>query len=90
LENKVLFRQPLSGCASILTGLSFIKKVSESLSPGDSAIFIYIREDTPDDVLESMKEYKGKIHYTSLPAEAEEQLRSVMAGLDGKPVDLSE
>jgi uncharacterized membrane protein len=65
----------------------FVKEVSEQLSPGSSAIFIIVREDTPDDALETMKQYKGKLYYTSLPTEAEAQLRQAMSGLGDESLD---
>lgn len=65
----------------------FVKDVSEQLSPGSSAIFVIVREDTPDDALETMKQYKGKLYYTSLPTEAEAQLRQAMSGMGDKTLD---
>lgn len=65
----------------------FVKEVSEELSPGSSAIFVIVRADTPDDVLEKMKQYKGKLYYTSLPDETEAQLRQAMSGLGDKTLE---
>ena len=68
----------------------FVKDVSEQLSPGSSAIFIIVRDETPDVALETMKQYKGKQYYTSLPDETETQLRQAMSGLGDKSLDVFE
>ena len=65
----------------------FVKDVSEQLSPGSSAIFIIVRDETPDVALETMKQYKGKLYYTSLPDETETQLRQAMSGMGDKSLD---
>ena len=65
----------------------FVKHVSAELSPGSSALFIIVRADTPDNVLETMKQYKGKLYYTSLPDETEAQLRQAVSGLGDKTLD---
>lgn len=65
----------------------FVEDVSEQLSPGSSAIFIIVREDTPDNALATMKQYNGKLYYTSLPKETEAQLRQAMSGLGDESLD---
>lgn len=65
----------------------FVKDVSEQLTPGSSALFIIVRSETPDETLETMKKYKGKLYYTALPAETEEKLRQAISGLDVKSLD---
>ena len=57
---------------------SFVKEVSEALGPGSSAIFFIIRDANPDYAIAALREYKGKIIQTSLPAEAEESLREAL------------
>ena len=65
----------------------FVEDVSEQLSPGSSAIFIIVQEDTPDNALETMKQYNGKLYYTSLPKETKAQLRQAMSGLGDESLD---
>jgi uncharacterized membrane protein len=57
----------------------FIRKVSDSVKPGNSAIFLLIREAQIDKVIEKLKPYKGKIIYTSLSKDEEEQLKEQFA-----------
>jgi uncharacterized membrane protein len=56
----------------------FVKEVSEDLQPGTSAIFFIIREADPEVALAALRPYQGKVRQTSLPPEAEEELRRVL------------
>ena len=55
----------------------FIKEVGNTLQPGNSALFLLVREAVPDKIEEAMKKYKNvKIIKTSLSKEQEEKLRN--------------
>lgn len=55
---------------------NFIKEVGNSIQPGNSAIFVLVREATADKVIEQLKPFGGKIAHTSLSAENEAQLKA--------------
>ncbi|TMD67220.1 MAG: DUF1269 domain-containing protein [Chloroflexi bacterium] len=55
---------------------NFIKEVGNSIQPGNSAIFVLVRESTADKVIEQLKPFGGKIIHTSLSAENEAQLKA--------------
>ena len=55
---------------------NFIKEVGNSIQPGNSAIFVLVRESTADKVIEQLKPFGGKIVHTSLSAENEAQLKA--------------
>lgn len=57
---------------------SFIKDVSDELEPGTSALFVIVRDASPDVVVATLRQYEGNIYQTSLPPEAEESLRRAM------------
>jgi uncharacterized membrane protein len=58
----------------------FIKSVSEQVQPGHSALFLMVREATPDRVLEQLRGYPGvTVIQTSLSRDAEEKLREAFA-----------
>jgi uncharacterized membrane protein len=57
---------------------AFMKKVSETLSPGTSALFILIRKATLDKVLEELRPHEGKVIQTSLSHKDEDALRDVL------------
>lgn len=54
---------------------NFIKQVGNTIEPGHSAIFLLIREATPDRALDELKGFKGKVLKTSLSKEQEDKLR---------------
>ena len=56
----------------------FVKEVSEDLQPGTSAIFFIVREANPDAAMSALRPYKGTVRQTSLPPEAEEELRRML------------
>lgn len=66
--------------ASLDKGISkkFVKQVSEELKPGTSAIFFIVREADANATLAVLRQYSGKIYQTSLPPEAEQQLRDAL------------
>ena len=57
---------------------NFMKKIGEHFVPGTSAIFVLIRNVTPDKVLEKLKGFNGIVLKTSLTVDREEQLREVL------------
>jgi len=57
---------------------SFVKEVTESLTPDSSALFLIIRDANPNVVVAALRPYKGEVYHTSLPTEAEETLRRVL------------
>jgi uncharacterized membrane protein len=55
---------------------NFIKEVGSTIQPGHSAIFLLIREATPDKLLDELKPYKGTVLKTSLSKENEAALKA--------------
>ncbi len=63
----------------------FIKDVGNTIQPGNSALFLLVRQATPDRVMDELKKYKNvKVLKTSLSKEQEEHLREAFAGQDVK------
>ena len=58
----------------------FVKDVSESLQPGNSALFITSSGGSPDAVIGALRPFKGNVYHTSLDSEAEQSLRRALAG----------
>ncbi|HWK67449.1 MAG TPA: DUF1269 domain-containing protein [Rhizobiaceae bacterium] len=89
----VLFLNPLVGAAAgaaagalggALTDVGiedkFMKNLTESIRPGDAALFVLIRQMTADKVLASIKEFGGVVLKTSLDETKEQVLRDALAG----------
>ena len=57
----------------------FVDDVGEHLQPGTSALFVLVREANPNVALAALRPYKGKILQTSLPPEAEAELRRILS-----------
>jgi uncharacterized membrane protein len=57
----------------------FMKQLSESIQPGNAALFILIKEMTGDKVLEQIKGYGGVVLKTSLNDAREQALRDALA-----------
>jgi len=53
----------------------FIKEVGNTIQPGHSALFLLIREATPDKLMDELRQFNGNILQTSLSKEAEAKLR---------------
>jgi uncharacterized membrane protein len=53
----------------------FVKEVGNTIRPGHSALFLLIREATPEKLMDALKQFNGKILHTSLSKEAEAKLR---------------
>jgi uncharacterized membrane protein len=55
----------------------FVKNVSSALVPESSAIVNYVRHDSLVDtqqVLDALKQFRGTLHHTTVPAEVEEAI----------------
>lgn len=87
----LLFLSPLLGAAvgaasGAITGAladvgindDFIKQVAQTLQPGASALFVLVRQATPDKVLEHLQGTGGTIIKTSLSHEDEAKLQAVL------------
>ena len=55
----------------------FIKQVGDTVEPGHSALFLLVRQATPDKLAEELKKFDAKVLQTSLSKEDEEKLRSL-------------
>jgi uncharacterized membrane protein len=53
----------------------FIKQVGSSIEPGQSAVFLLIRDATPDRVIEALKAHNPEVIRTNLTAEQEAKLK---------------
>ena len=53
----------------------FMKEVGESITPGSSALFLLVRQMTPDKVMDAFRPHGCKILQTSLTKEQEQKLR---------------
>ena len=58
----------------------FMKDLSTSIQPGSAALFLLIKEMTPDKVLEQIKDFGGVVLKTSLDDAKEQALRNALAG----------
>jgi uncharacterized membrane protein len=89
----VLFLNPLVGAAAgaaagalggALTDVGiedkFMKNLTESIQPGNAALFVLVRQMTADKVLASIKEFGGVVLKTSLDETKEQVLRDALAG----------
>jgi uncharacterized membrane protein len=55
----------------------FVKEVAATIRPGHSALFLLIREATPDKLVDALGQFNGKIMQTSLSKHDEARLREV-------------
>lgn len=60
----------------------FMKDLAATFTPGTAALFVLVRESTPDKVLEGLKPFagKGRVLQTSLTKDKEEDLRKFIEG----------
>ncbi len=67
---------------------NFMKGLAETLAPGSSALFVLVRQSTPDKVLEGLKEFagKGRVLQTSLTKDREEDLRKFIEGAETEAI----
>jgi uncharacterized membrane protein len=55
---------------------SFIKEVGDTIQPGHSALFLLVRDVTPDKVLDEVKQFNPKVLRTSLSSADEARLKA--------------
>lgn len=63
---------------------NFIKEVGSSIEPGNSAIFLLVRQAVADKVVPELRKFNGRIVQTSLSKEAEEHLREAFSAEEEK------
>ena len=56
----------------------FIKQVSSTIHPGESALFLLTRDEVADKVLPELKQYQFEVIQTSLSEENEKQLHEML------------
>lgn len=94
----ILFWMPLLGAAvgMLIGALSgsladygidddFIREVSRSVEPGQSALFLYTQESTLDRVAEEIKAWKPRVLRTNLSREHEAKLREAFSDAEMEP-----
>ena len=64
----------------------FIREVQEKIQPGQSALFLLVREVTLDRVLAALQPYHPEVLQTSLSAEQEARLREALGGAPAEAV----
>jgi uncharacterized membrane protein len=60
----------------------FVKEVASTIQPGHSALFLLIREATPDKLVDELKQFNGKILQTSLSKDDEARLKEAFGVLE--------
>ena len=68
----------------------FMKDMGNELKPGTSALFVLVRQSTPDRVLPELRELGGKVFTTSLSKDDERKLREALEGEVKRRVDAGE
>jgi len=87
----LLFLMPLAGLAigaatgALVGKLSdygiddkFIKDLSNQITPGTSALFLYVQQSTPDKVVERLRPHNPTLLRTSLSEDVEAKLRAAL------------
>lgn len=57
---------------------SFVKEVSNAITPGTSALFLIVRDTDPTAALAALRPYAGTVYHTSLDPDDEESLRRAL------------
>ncbi len=57
---------------------AFIRRLSEQLQPGSSALFVLVRQAIPEEVLPAVSRYGGTVLDTPWPDEAEARLQAAL------------
>jgi uncharacterized membrane protein len=70
------------GLTDVGVGDKFIKEVGNAIEPGHSALFLLVRESTPDKMMDELKKFDAEIYQTSLSKEDEEKLREMFSAHD--------
>jgi uncharacterized membrane protein len=91
----LLFLNPLFGfaigaAAGAITGAlqdvgiddNFMKQLGQTLKPDSAALFVLIRQMTPDKVVEEIKKFGGTLIQTNLSNENEAKLRQALASAE--------
>jgi len=65
----------------------FAKRLTSTLQPNSSAIFMLVRKATPDKVVPILAQYGGTILQTSLPKETEQKLQEALNKGGGKEIE---
>ena len=60
----------------------FVKEVARTIQPGHSALFLLIREATPDRLVDELKRFNGKIMQTSLSKDDEARLKEAFGAYE--------
>jgi uncharacterized membrane protein len=60
----------------------FIKEVGAAIEPGSSALFLLVREATPDKVLDELSKFDAEVIRTSLSQEKEAQLKAAFGAAE--------
>jgi uncharacterized membrane protein len=63
-------------------GHEFVQVVGQAIQPGDSALFLLIREASPGKLMEELKQFNGQILQTPLSLQAEAKLREAFGVYD--------
>jgi len=70
------------GAAGALTDVGvddkFMKDLGAKLQPGGAAVFVLVRQSTPDKVLPRISQYGGDVIHSSLSTDAEEALQEAL------------
>ncbi|MGF1430008.1 DUF1269 domain-containing protein [Kitasatospora sp. LaBMicrA B282] len=61
----------------------FMREVGRHLQPGSAAVFLLVRKATADKVVPALARFGGRIIQTSLPHEAEAELRATVQAAQG-------
>jgi uncharacterized membrane protein len=56
----------------------FMKQLGEKLQPGGAALFVLVRQSTPDKVLPRVSQYGGDVIHSSLDSHTEEMLQEAL------------
>jgi uncharacterized membrane protein len=56
----------------------FMKELGEKLQPGGAALFVLVRQSTPDKVLPRVSQYGGEVIHSSLDTQTEEMLQEAL------------
>ncbi|MFD5126347.1 DUF1269 domain-containing protein [Streptomyces sp. NPDC058385] len=74
-----------AGGAATDTGINddFMKDLSQNLQPGAAALFVLVRQASPDKVIPEIAAFGGQLVQTSLSNEEEEHLRAALEAARG-------
>ena len=67
-----------AGLADVGVDDLFMKELGAKLQPGGAAVFVLVRQSTPDKVLPRISQYGGDVIHSSLSQDAEETLQEAL------------